>query len=192
VTIREARPEDAAGIARVHVESWRTTYPGIMPQEHLDALTYADREQTWGDTLRGSGPVPTTVYVAERDGGEIVGFAAGGRERAGDPDFQGEIYALYLLQACQGQRLGRRLVHTLARHMAEDGCRTLLIWVNALNPACRFYEALGGLPARTGQRTIKGVVYDDIGYGWDEDRFRRLVSDVACHGLYRTVQHENR
>ena len=30
VTIREARIEDAPGIAKVHVDSWRTTYAGIV------------------------------------------------------------------------------------------------------------------------------------------------------------------
>lgn len=177
MTIREATPEDAAGIARVHVESWRTTYPGIMPQEHLDALSVADREQMWAKTLRGGGPVPTTVYVAEADGGEVVGFVSGGAERAGDPDFRGEIWALYLLQAQQGRGLGRRLVQTFARRLAQDGYRTLLIWVNALNPARRFYEALGGTLARTGQREIKDVTYDDVGYGWDEAAFARLIGE---------------
>jgi len=177
MTIREANPEDVAGIARVHVESWRTTYPGIMPQEHLDALSIADREQTWTETLRGDGPGKTLVYVAATDGGEIVGFVAGGAERAGDPVFRGEISALYLLQSQQGEGLGRRLVQTFARRLAQEGHHTLLIWVNVHNPARRFYEALGGVLARTGQREIKGVTYDDAGYGWDEAAFGRLIGE---------------
>lgn len=175
--IREATPKDAAGIARVHVESWRTTYPGIMPQEHLDALSVADRQQMWAETLRADSPTKTMVYVAEADHGEIVGFVAGGRERAGDPDFQGEISALYLLQSQQGQGLGRLLVQTFARRLSQEGCGTLLIWVNVHNPARRFYEALGGVHARTGQREIRGVTYDDAGYGWDEAAFARLIGE---------------
>jgi ribosomal protein S18 acetylase RimI-like enzyme len=177
MTIREAAPEDAAGIARVHVESWRTTYPGIMPQEHLDALSYADRERMWAKALRGDDPIQTTLYVAETDAGEIVGFVAGGSERAGDPDFRGEVYALYLLRSHQRRGLGRRLVQTFARRLAHDGHRTLLIWVNAQNPARGFYEALGGVHARTGQREIRGVTYDDVGYGWDEAAFARLIGE---------------
>jgi ribosomal protein S18 acetylase RimI-like enzyme len=177
MTIREAGPEDAAGIARVHVESWRTTYPGIMPQEHLDALSYVDRERTWAARLTGDSPAKTLVYVAQTDGGEIVGFVAGGAERAGDPDFQGEISALYLLHSEQGRGLGRRLVQTFARRLSQEGHRTLLVWVNAQNPARRFYEALGGALARTGQREIRGVTYDDAGYGWDEAAFARLIGE---------------
>ena len=177
MTIREATPEDASGIARVHVESWRTTYPGIMPQEHLDALSVADRQQTWAETLHANGPTKTTVYVAETDGGEIVGFVAGGPEKAGDADYQSEIYGLYLLQSHQGKGLGRRLVRTFARRMSQDGHRTLLIWVQVHNPARRFYEALGGVHARTGQRETRGVTYDDAGYGWDEAAFARLIGE---------------
>jgi hypothetical protein len=30
VTVRDALPADAAGVARVHVDSWRETYSGIL------------------------------------------------------------------------------------------------------------------------------------------------------------------
>ena len=178
MTIRAAIPEDAAGIARVHVESWRTTYPGIMPQAHLDELSYSEREASWRDILTSHGAYQSLEYVAETDGGEIVGFVSGGAERSGDPDYQGEVYAVYLLQSVQRQGIGRRLVQTLARRLSEDGHRTLLIWVNAQNSARRFYEALGGQAACTGQREIRGITYDDIGYGWDEAAFRRLLEEV--------------
>ena len=38
--IREATLDDVPGIARVHVDTWRTTYPGIVPAEHLAGLSY--------------------------------------------------------------------------------------------------------------------------------------------------------
>lgn len=177
MTIREAVPADAEGIARVHVDSWRTTYPGIMPQEHLDALSYSDREKTWREILGGNGSLKSLEFVAETAVGEIVGFVSGGVERTGDPDYGGEIYALYLLQSAQGHGVGRRLVQTLARRLSDEGHKTLLIWVNVQNPARRFYEALGGVAARTGQREIKGVTYQDVGYGWAGPAFRRLINE---------------
>ena len=51
VTIREARIEDAAGMAKVHVDSWRTTYAGIVPDTYLANLSYARREIFWRDIL---------------------------------------------------------------------------------------------------------------------------------------------
>ena len=38
--IRPATLEDAPAIARVHVDTWRTTYAGIVPDEHLAKLSY--------------------------------------------------------------------------------------------------------------------------------------------------------
>ena len=175
MTIRDAKPEDAAAIAEVHVASWRTTYPGIMPQEHLDALSVAEYEHLWWGRLRFAGLNKPLVSVVETEAGQVVGFVSGGAERSGDADYSGEIYALYFLHSFQKQGIGRKLVQTMARRLDAVGYRTLLIWVNAHNSACRFYEALGGIAARTGQREIQGITYDDIGYGWGSEAFRRLI-----------------
>lgn len=37
---RQATSQDAKRIAKVHVDSWRTTYQGIIPDSYLDGLTY--------------------------------------------------------------------------------------------------------------------------------------------------------
>jgi hypothetical protein len=36
--VRRAVSGDAASIARVHVESWRSTYAGIVPEAYLRSL----------------------------------------------------------------------------------------------------------------------------------------------------------
>ena len=54
--IREASPTDATAIARVHVDSWRTTYAGIVPADYLANLSYVQREQFWCDIF--STPTP--------------------------------------------------------------------------------------------------------------------------------------
>lgn len=43
MNIRKANRDDAPGIAKVHVDSWRTTYKGIIPQSFLDELSYEQR-----------------------------------------------------------------------------------------------------------------------------------------------------
>ena len=49
--IRRALPEDAATIARVHIDSWRETYAGIVSAEYLKNLSYSDRTARWEDNL---------------------------------------------------------------------------------------------------------------------------------------------
>lgn len=39
IKIRKAELTDTKGIAKVHVDSWRTTYTNIVPEEYLRNLT---------------------------------------------------------------------------------------------------------------------------------------------------------
>ena len=181
VTIREAVPSDAAGIARVHVESWRTTYPGIMPQEHLDALSVAEHQQLWQGRLREDTSGQTHSFVAvDNNRSEVAGFVRGGPLHFDDPDYTAEIYTLYLLKSQQGCGLGRLLLAAAAKRLREDGHTNLFLWTHVRNPARGFYETLGGAAVRTAQRTLKGITYDDIGYGWNEAALLRLV-DIQEH-----------
>jgi hypothetical protein len=45
--IRQATMAEVAAIASVHVESWRTTYKGLLPDGYLANLTYERREPRW-------------------------------------------------------------------------------------------------------------------------------------------------
>ena len=48
--------DDAAAIAAVHVETWRTAYAGILPPEVIDARSYEQREQQARSTIGRLGP----------------------------------------------------------------------------------------------------------------------------------------
>jgi len=165
VHIRPANVQDVAAIARVHVESWRTTYKGLVPDDFLARLSYAQREQLWRQVFTDSGS-PGFVYVAEDERGKVVGFVSGGPERSGDPVYTGELYAIYLLSPYQGQGIGRRLAITLVHRLIQAGMTALLLWVLAENPSRTFYERLGGRPVYEKTVTIGGVPLIEVAYGW--------------------------
>ena len=170
--IREASPTDAAAIARVHVDSWRTTYAGIVPADYLANLSYARREQSWRDLL--SAPTLSgCVYVAAQDTGEIVGFASGGPERSGDAVYRGELYAIYLLAHYQRQGLGRRLTVAVVQQLLQCGLSSMLVWVLAANPGRAFYAALGGQQVYEKRVTIGAGLLLEVAYGWPD--LRELV-----------------
>ena len=165
VTIREARIEDAAGMAKVHVESWRTTYVGIVPDIYLANLSYARRENFWHDVL--SNPSSNhCCFVAVNDEEHIIGFVLGGPKRNGDPVYEGELYSIYLLQEYQGKGIGRALTRRLVERFLQSSVTSMLLWVFAANPACRFYEALGGQRLKVEQADFDGVLVDEVSYGW--------------------------
>ena len=43
VEVRPARPDDAPGVASVHVRSWQVGYRGLLAQDYLDGLRPEDR-----------------------------------------------------------------------------------------------------------------------------------------------------
>jgi ribosomal protein S18 acetylase RimI-like enzyme len=173
-TIRIARSADAAGIARVHVESWRTTYRGIVPDALLDNLSVEKRTERWKKMLEDA-HAPETVFVAtlpsSKGGEEIVGWATCGPERSGDPDYRGELGGIYLLKEFQRRGVGRRLVSCVAKRLLEMGFETMLLWVLTDNhPSRRFYERLGGVEHRRQPIEIGEATLEEIAYVWRDVR----------------------
>lgn len=52
IHIRRAIEDDIQGIAKVHVDSWKTTYKGIFADEILDNIAYEKREKQWEDIFQ--------------------------------------------------------------------------------------------------------------------------------------------
>jgi ribosomal protein S18 acetylase RimI-like enzyme len=164
--IRPTREQDIPSIARVHVESWRTTYRGIVADSFLDALSYQKHE----DRHRRYMAQPGTVhFVAElpRDG--IVGFLMGGRERSGDVQFPGELFAIYILDQNRRQGIGSALVRHWAASLRRAGLNSALVWVLVENkPAIAFYRRLGCRQLREQMVEIGGDSMKEFAYGWDD------------------------
>lgn len=167
--IREATPEDAPAIARVRVDTWRTTYRGLLPDDFLDNLSYDTVTRNWRNIL--SSPAPQQVaFVAEAETGEVVGFALGGPERGSLTAYDGELYAIYLRQEYQGQGLGRGLASAVAQRLAAEGLTAMLVWVLKGNPAAAFYQTLGGQFVGEKQVLIGDSYYTELAYGWEDVR----------------------
>jgi ribosomal protein S18 acetylase RimI-like enzyme len=146
-----AGPGDAIGLARVHVQSWKETYPGLLPADYLERMNPALYARRWRQQLMRarSGEL---VLVAEGPDG-LIGYCAGARDADTSP--RAEIFTLYLLRRAQGFGLGARLMQAAARAFEGQGARSLSLWVLAGNTrAQRFYGHLGGLVA--GERAVRG------------------------------------
>ncbi len=135
VTIRSAKVSDAAAIARVDVDSWRTTYAGIVPDHYLDDLSYEQREEVWERQLVQSENT-TFVCIAEDTTEPVVGFPSVGPERSGESSHKGKLYAIYILDSHQRQGIGRRLVSAAAGRLVQLGLESMLVWVLAEKPDC--------------------------------------------------------
>lgn len=83
LTIRPAEIGDAAAIARVHVDTWRTTYGGIIPQAYLDTMTVQNRTFVWVRLLERKEPAFTTLVSEDHDR-RFIGFVTAGPLRHKD------------------------------------------------------------------------------------------------------------
>ena len=108
LTVRPARVEDVAQMARVNVRSWQEAYRGLMPDAVLDDPGFvAARERFWTVALTDERYRANRVAVAERDG-ELVGIAMSGPPLDADAAWARQLYVLYVYAADYGTGLARR------------------------------------------------------------------------------------
>ncbi|HZH25995.1 MAG TPA: GNAT family N-acetyltransferase [Azospirillaceae bacterium] len=169
VIIRPARPQDATQIARVHVSSWRSTYPGMLPSNYLVRMSVPVQAERWRRQLRDPQRAKGTFVVAASSsvtGTGVVGFGSCGAQRTALDGFRGEFYTIYLLDEVQGFGLGRHLMAAMAADMMGGGMDSALVWVLGNNPARWFYERLGGEKVAEMPSEFAGGAITEVAYGW--------------------------
>lgn len=177
-TIRPATERDAAGIANVYVDAWRSSYAAILPHRVLLGMSYERQAREWSWVIRNRAEVQPVIVAAEAEHG-VVGFASFGRARSGDwPAGRGfagerdakvgEIYTLYVRPEFQDGGIGRRLLTAAFAAMAGKGFGCGFLWVLRDNPSRYFYERVGGKMIAERQEHLWGCATDQICYGWPD------------------------
>ena len=167
VTIRTATFRDATGIARVHVETWRDTYAGVVPDHVLLGMSRRHQAALWSEALGGHRS-RQKVLVAEDGVAGVVGFGSCGPANRVDLPYEGEVYTLYVLPDYQGKGIGKELLGRLFGVLLRKGLRSALIWVLADNPARFFYQAIGGTWVAVRDERLWGTTLREMAYGWSD------------------------
>jgi ribosomal protein S18 acetylase RimI-like enzyme len=147
LTVRPARVEDVAQMARVNVRCWQETYRGLMPDAELDDPgLLAAREPFWTAALTDERYRANRVAVAERDG-ELVGIAMSGRPLDDGPAWARQLYVLYVHAADHGTGAGPALLAAVI-----DPEESVALWVADPNPRAQaFYRKHGFVADGTAQ-----------------------------------------
>ena len=165
MTVRHAKLSDAPAISRVHTQSWKDTYTGLMPEEFLNSRTPKKAEKDWRRGI--ANPKPGSAYLVLDVSGVIAGVAICGAQRDAVEGFDGEVYAIYVDKKFHGRGLGRELLRGAAGFLLSAGFKSLVIWVLDENKSRGFYEKMGGvlLPQRK-TKTFGGRELTEVSYGW--------------------------
>lgn len=163
MNIRPAGPEDAAAVAAIHCESWRSAYRGILPDAYLDHEAPAERLRYWAAKL--AAPSEGGFVLMAANGGDPVGFVA--VSRPGEPGYDADIDSLHVDPARRGGGVGQRLLGAAAARLVADGASSACLRVyDANEAAARFYRRLGGVADATGIDPFAGADMPDTRYGW--------------------------
>lgn len=166
-SIRDATPEDAAAIARVHISCWQEAYAGQLPDELLAGLpnTIVRRTDFWERIAIEAAQRDVLMVAEEND--KVIGFVHARESRdEGDDDSVAEVTAIYLRKRWWGQGVGRALFTTATDRLKAAGFTSAMLWVLETNSRTRrFYEAAGweldgGVKSQTlGPATVHEVRY---------------------------------
>ncbi|GGD18588.1 GNAT family N-acetyltransferase [Pontibacillus salipaludis] len=164
MNIRRAVDGDAEGISRVHVDSWRTTYKNIIPEEVLKKLSYDKRTELWKKNISKDG---NFVFVAENENGEIVGFADCGKRENNNAENAGDLTSIYLLEEYQGKGIGKQLMKRLFHQFKELNYTKVFVEVLDDNKTRYFYEYYGAEFLRKETIKMGGAELSLLIYHWE-------------------------
>ncbi len=164
--IRKAEIGDSFEIAKVHVDCWRTTYKGIVPDEKLDGMSYEKSDLKWKAIFTDS-PHPFCSFLVAEKNGKIIGFCSGGKIRKlskRTEGYEGEIKAIYILKEHQKKGLGKKIIALYEEIFRQNKIFSYIIWVLKDNESKNFYRKLGGKLITTktyeiGGKRLKGLCF---------------------------------
>ncbi|SMB82881.1 GNAT family N-acetyltransferase [Deinococcus hopiensis] len=176
--LRPAQAQDAAGLAAVHVQSWKETYAGLLPEGFLGRMTNDTmrlrREQLWSNLVLDSSRITYVVSHADT----VVGFVNAGAMREHlqasteqDKPYDAEINAIYLLRSAQGSGLGRALFLAASDKLRARGFKSMALWVLKGNPTCAFYRHMGGEQDGEKRVAIPEGELLELRFGWRDLKF---------------------
>lgn len=127
IRIRPAIYADSSDLARIQVDSYRSAYTGILPDEFLQRFDYAEQTQDWRDLLVSDQDF--ILLIAETDEGSIVGYALGHAGQSQISGYNSELDALHIRRDQQRQGTGRALIAAMAAELQQDGADSMMLWV---------------------------------------------------------------
>ncbi|MGY0375273.1 N-acetyltransferase family protein [Clostridium sp. JNZ J1-5] len=164
--IREYKKEDLRSVAKVHVDTWNSTYENIFPEEYLKNRTYDNQLKKWIERLSNSA-TNEFMFVAENEDGQVIGFSTGSLSNK-NCTFDRTIYTLYILKEYQKMGIGKLLVKAVASKLKKLGAKDMILSAFGENNACNFYQHIGGKQVDKRVTNLAGLELVEVSYAWND------------------------
>jgi ribosomal protein S18 acetylase RimI-like enzyme len=159
LVLREATIEDLRPLAELHVKTFNETHVGPFGS----GPTVETRTWQWRGNLLDI-DATRFVYVLETPAKQLVGFIWC-HPTDDNPEWAARLNKIYLLRAYQRRGLGQRLVKVAVERLVANGLTSMVLFTEADNePACSFYDSLGGERMVGEKGEFEGM------YGWRDLR----------------------
>jgi ribosomal protein S18 acetylase RimI-like enzyme len=158
LSIRIGGPADAAAVAELHAQSWRTAYAAIVPPEALGDGLAEQRQELWsirlGADYGGPANTPALLLAESAADGELLGFGY----LVPQPDGRVLLDNLHVRPGRTGSGTGAALLREARAQVARShpGAALYLEVLAANHRAIAFYERAGGVRTGSGHTQFPG------------------------------------
>src|SRR6478752_3329369 len=164
--LREATISDLRPLAELHVRTFNETHVGPFGS----GPTYSTREWQWRAKLAES-DATHFVLVLETPAKQLVGFIWC-HPTSDNAKWAARLNKIYLLREYQRRGLGTRMVVAVVDRLLQNGLTSMALFTETDNePACNFYERLGGERQLDERGEFGGM------YGWRD--LRQLKAAIS-------------
>ena len=140
ITIRLAKPSDAADMAEVHMRSWEAAYKDIIPEEYIKTKN-ATRPDLFKRIITDENK---TQYVIQADG-KTVGIMCIAPPKDDDVDDNYyELHGIYLHPDYYRRGIGTQAMKFVCDETRKLNKKYINVWVFAVNTnSINFYKKCG-------------------------------------------------
>lgn len=162
--IRDGIKNDAEQIAKLKIRNYRKTYNNIFSNQFLNKMNLEDEKQKYINGLKNR---KVLVYYDED---KVLGYIYYGKRKNHKevlPDYDGEIYAIYVDVDFQKKGIGKKLIIAALNDLIKDYNKIILWCMKDNYDSLQFYKKINFTELESILTELGGKELYETGLGYD-------------------------
>ena len=149
--IEKPKVSDAEEIAKLVIDSWKTTYKGLIDQNYLDNLDIESAKTKWEKQIEQNCDI--LIY---REDGKILGVIKYGESE--NVSENGEVFVLYVKPEEKRKGIGTKLINSVKQELLKKGYKKMDVWcLDGNKIGENFYIKNGGIKKEKRIYEVNGI-----------------------------------